>query len=228
MCGRFAIDADIEKIREQFKINSIDPLLKSYNVAPTEGAVCLIHTEEGLNAVQMRWGIVPWYTKGKKPSLLINARLETVAEKPAFQQSLKHRRCLMLMSGFFEWKHASQDKKTFKQPYYITRHDTKLMAVAAIWDNFKPEPDISIPSCCVLTTNENKTVSSLHERMPWILSESQQREWLESKSFLANDLEAIIEKNEDIPLDCYPVTPLMNSPYYKEKDSIQPLRRKLA
>lgn len=224
MCGRFAIDTNIETIREQFHINSIDELPKSFNVAPTESALCLLLSDEGLAAVQMRWGIVPWYTKGKKPLLLINARAETVAEKPAFRQSLKNRRCLMLMSGFFEWKHEQQEKRILKQPYFITRHDKKLMAVAAVWDYFKPQADIAIPSCCVLTTQANELLSPLHDRMPWILSEEQQKEWLQTGQFQEHDVEVVMHHNEKIDLDCYPVTTSVNSALYKEKDTIRPLQ----
>ena len=134
MCGRFALDTDWKTIEEQFHVQSIEPLPKSFNVAPSDAALCLLQTEEGLTAAQMRWGIIPWYTKGKKPMLLINARAESVAEKPAFRQSLKHRRFLIIMSGFFEWQHLQTKEGKIKQPYFIQRTDKKLMAVASIWD----------------------------------------------------------------------------------------------
>jgi len=115
--------------------------------------------------------------------LLINARAESVAEKPAFRKSLKHRRCLIIMSGFFEWQHQENKAGNVKQPYYIQRTDKQLMAVASIWDQFKPEPDILIPSCCALTTEANEQVSPLHDRMPWILNPQQQTAWLEQQEF---------------------------------------------
>ncbi|SFM07804.1 SOS response-associated peptidase [Legionella jamestowniensis] len=224
MCGRFTIDTDYETIKEQFGIHQIEPLPNSFNVAPTETTLCLMITNEGLEAVQMRWGIVPWYAKEKKNALLINARAETAGEKPAFRQSLRYRRCIMLMSGFFEWQHHQAQEKTIKQPYYITRADKKLMAVAAIWEKFKPEPEIIIPSCCVLTTTPNELVSKLHDRMPWILTNEQLQDWLAPSEFTQGDLNDVMHHDKKIELICYPVTPAVNSALYKEKDAILPLQ----
>lgn len=225
MCGRFTLDTDYETIKEQFKVHHIEPLPNSFNVAPTETALCLLNTEDGLIGVQMRWGIVPWYAKEKKNALLINARAETIHEKPAFRQSLKHRRCIMLMSGFFEWQHHLKDEKIIKQPYYITRADKKLMAVAAVWERFQPEPDVIIPSCCVLTTEPNPLVAKLHNRMPWILSEEQQHEWLESQVLSQTDLEHLLHQQPELNLRCCSVTPAVNSALYKEKDTVIPLKK---
>ncbi|STY31245.1 Uncharacterised ACR, COG2135 [Legionella wadsworthii] len=223
MCGRFNLDTDPVKIKKQFGISEMESLPNSFNVAPTEAALCLMNTQKGLVAVQMRWGIVPWYAKDNKNALLINARAETVAEKPAFRQNLKYRRCILLMSGFFEWQHHQKDNKKIKQPFYIMRRDKKLMAIAALWDNFKPEPGITIPSCCVLTTNPNDVVMKLHDRMPWILSEQQQKEWLETKEFSQADLERVLNHQQGVKLICYPVTQAVNSALYKEKDTVTPL-----
>jgi putative SOS response-associated peptidase YedK len=138
MCGRIALDTDLKTMKEQFKVQSPGTLPKSFNVAPTEAALCLLKAAIGLIATQIRWGITLQYTQGIKPMLLINARAETVAEKPAFRQSLKHRRCLIIMSGFFEWQHQQIETRTVKQSYFIQRTDKKLMAVASVWDYFKP------------------------------------------------------------------------------------------
>ncbi|HHF7349748.1 TPA: SOS response-associated peptidase [Legionella feeleii] len=221
MCGRFAIDTDIEKIREQFQINSVDSFAISYNIAPTETAICLVHSTSGLKAVPMRWGFVLGSKKEQKSSLHINARVETVAKKSAFCPSFKARRCLILMSGFFEWRKGI----IVKQPYYITRHDKKLMAVAGIWEPYESDPTISLPSCCVLTTKANELVSPLHDRMPCILSDIQQREWMTPKEFISTDLEEIMQDNKTPPLELYPVTTSVNSPLYKKKDAIELIRK---
>lgn len=219
MCGRFALDTDFEKIREQFGVETINPL-KSFNIAPTEAALCIMKSNDELTAVEMRFGIVPWYAQNKKPSLLLNARVETVTEKAAFRQSLKYRRCLVLMSGFFEWQHSKEGKNTIKQPYYISRKDKKLMAVAGLWDKFKPQPDITIPSCLVLTTNANEIVKDLHDRMPWMLTKQQQEKWLEPQELSDSNLQQILSEEEASELECYPVTQAVNSAYYKELDSL--------
>ncbi|SEG41353.1 Putative SOS response-associated peptidase YedK [Legionella quinlivanii DSM 21216] len=223
MCGRFSVDTDIEKLKQQFAVTSVEPLPKSRNVAPTEAALCLIATEEGLKAVQMRWGIVPWYAKGKKSMLLINARAEQAAEKPAFKQAIKYRRCLLIMNGFFEWQHHPKDNKTVKQPYYIHQKDNALLAVAAIWERFEPEPDLIIPSCCLLTTSPNELVGKLHDRMPWFLDETQQAEWLSPTPFSAEEVSHLLQQPLSVELACHPVTPKMNSALYKGDDCIEAL-----
>lgn len=219
MCGRFALYTDIEKIRVQFNIDSFEPIPNSTNIAPTEVALCILREEAKLKAVQMRFGIVPWYAN-KKPGLLLNARVETVAEKPAFRQNLKFRRCLIIMSGFFEWKHQINNTSTVKQPYYFSRKDNQLMAVAGLWEIYKPEQDISIPSCVILTTTPSALVSAFHDRMPLLLSKSQQSEWLDPYHFSKDNLEKVIQINENSDLQYYPVTPEVNSPKFKNKEAI--------
>lgn len=223
MCGRFALYTDLEKIKQQFNITSVEPIPKSTNIAPTELALCLIQKESGLHALQMRFGIVPWYQKDKKPSLLLNARVETVAKKSAFKQNLKHRRCLILMSGFFEWKHYEGKKE--KQPFYFTRKDHKLMAVAGVWEMFKPTPDIAIPSCVILTTSPNELVAELHDRMPLNLSEEAQSFWLKQISFNEKEITALLQLNHHPILDYYPVTSKLNSPRFKEENALLPMQR---
>lgn len=223
MCGRFSLNTDLKEIKEQFGVVPHEPLPNSFNVAPTENALCLINKEHILDVLPMRWSLIPWYPKVKKNMLLINARVETISDKDAFKQSLKSRRCIVLMSGFFEWQHHKQEKKTIKQPFYITRKDKQLMPVAAIWDYYKPDADTKLPSCCVLTTAPDALVAPLHDRMPWILSKQQQDEWLKSQALTQEDLERILTLQTPLELECHPVTPAVNSALYKEKDTVVPL-----
>ncbi|WP_131764482.1 SOS response-associated peptidase, partial [Legionella drozanskii] len=177
MCGRFALNTDVETILKQFSIATCENLPLSYNVAPTEPALCLVSNEAQITGIQMRWGFIPWYSQaltGKKPPLLINAKAESILEKPAFKQSVQHRRCVLIMSGFFEWLHLEKTKE--KQPFFIEERHHELLAIAAIW---RQEKDENLPSFCLLTINaHNPLVKTLHERMPWMLSPLQTQEWL--------------------------------------------------
>ncbi|RMX20974.1 SOS response-associated peptidase [Legionella jordanis] len=220
MCGRFALETDLEAIYEQFGIKDTITLPASYNIAPTEQALCVKKAEGGLIALTMKWGITPWYSRGKaRPKLLINARAESIASKPTFRQSLKYRRCLLIMSGFFEWQDQSKNLK-IKQPYYFKREDNKLMAVAAVYDNERMTDGKVISSCCLLTTEANETVGKLHDRMPWLLTENQQKQWLLDQVFDEHSLKKMIKERGNIPLSLYPVTPNVNSALYKESDCI--------
>ena len=221
MCGRFVLDIDAQALKKQFGVIADESLAQGYNIAPTEQVLCLKQTDKGLVAVNMKWGITAWYPT-KKSTLLFNARQESVAEKPTFRQSFKHRRCLMLMNGFFEWQHITQANPTKKQPFYITRADHKLIAVAAIWQQ-EQSNTLSPPACCLLTTDASDVIKKLHNRMPWILNEDQQEQWLQLKPFDLTDLEIIKQLNQPIELNYFPVSTVINNARYKSKDTIQPL-----
>ncbi|STX52907.1 Uncharacterised ACR, COG2135 [Legionella busanensis] len=223
MCGRFVLEINTERLKDQFGQVTIESIPQGYNIAPTEQVLCLRQTEQGLLAEKMKWGITPWYLT-EKNTVLFNARQESVAEKSVFRQSFKHRRCLMLMSGFFEWQHTKQANSVKKQPYYITRADKKLLAIAAIWEQGKTaEETNNLPSCCLLTTDANDILKKVHNRMPWVLNEEQQELWLQIKPLEANHLELIKQLNKPIELDYFPVRTIVNNARYKAKDTINPL-----
>lgn len=224
MCGRFALTTDAETILKQFQVETDNELPFSYNVAPTENALCIVSKEAKISAIQMRWGFIPWYSHistGKKPSLLINARAETILEKPAFKQAVQYRRCVLIMSGFFEWQHFEDTK--VKQPYFIEERHHELLAIAAIWQMIQQPNQDNMPSFCLLTTKAtNSTVTALHDRMPWMLSPSQIQDWLREELLTSAHLEELLNHDKPIDLMAYPVTQAVNSALYKEKDSIKP------
>lgn len=138
MCGRFALYHTEDEIKEYFDINQLPRFDKRYNIAPTQDILCLIDDKGNKKAVLMKWGLIPFWTKEQESiRTLINARSETVAEKPAFKRAFKTHRCLVIMSGFFEWKR----KNANKQPYYFRHADDKPIAVAALWDTWQGESD---------------------------------------------------------------------------------------
>lgn len=150
---------------------------------------------------------------------LINARAETVAEKPSFRHALKSRRCLVLMSGFFEWLRTEQ----LKQPYYICKTSGELLAVAGLWEQWQSNEGEVIYSCCMLTTDANEQMSSLHHRMPVILNKEQQALWLEDRVLDKESLNEIVTPYPGVDLQLYPVTPQMNNWRFTGRQAIERL-----
>jgi len=151
-----------------------------YNIAPTQDVLVVRERERGeREAAMLRWGLVPsWAKELQAGAPLINARAETVAEKPAFRTALRRRRCLIPADGFYEWQKASgAAARGKKQPYYIHRRDERPFAFAGLWERWTGGPEVE--SCTIVTTSANNTLSALHDRMPVILSEEDYALWLD-------------------------------------------------
>ncbi len=170
MCGRFAVTLPSDAMAQLFAATPANDLpdVPNYNVCPTN-AVHVVHTEgDTRRLVPMRWGFIPhWYKKPNDGPLLINARAETVAEKPAFRAACRERRAVMIASGFYEW---TQDGDT-RLPWYITRSDGAPLAFAAIWQSWTAKENTEGPvrTAAIVTTGANAPMSTIHHRMPVIL-----------------------------------------------------------
>jgi putative SOS response-associated peptidase YedK len=184
MCGRASLTKQEKELEERFKatfyqedIARYNPL-PSYNVAPTQ-----LHPIIADNApaqLQLfRWGLIPFWAKDEKiGSKMINARAETVVEKPAFRQALLHRRCLVPFDGFYEWMKLSGGKK---QPYRITLVDNDIFSVAGLWEEWQSPSGEPIHSFTVLTIPPNDYMAKIHNRMPAILNLENERLWLDQE-----------------------------------------------
>ena len=180
MCGRFTLSQPINAIASAFNIAQIPPLEPRYNIAPTQLIPSILSAPGGEKQLQMlRWGLIPSWAKDAKISAkLINARAETVSEKPSFKAAFKRRRCLIIADGFYEWQR--QEKK--KQPYYFRLQNAQLFAFAGLWEQWKsPDEDI-INSCTILTTEANDLLRPIHDRMPVILESKNYELWLDSEA----------------------------------------------
>ena len=180
MCGRFTLSQPINAIASAFNIAQIPPLEPRYNIAPTQLIPSILSAPGGEKQLQMlRWGLIPSWAKDDKISAkLINARAETVSEKPSFKAAFKRRRCLIIADGFYEWQR--QEKK--KQPYYFRLQNAQLFAFAGLWEQWKsPDEDI-INSCTILTTEANDLLRPIHDRMPVILESKNYELWLDSEA----------------------------------------------
>ncbi|MCG8360228.1 MAG: SOS response-associated peptidase [Kiloniellales bacterium] len=187
MCGRYSITSPVEALRQLFLFEELPNLQPRYNVAPTQEvpAVRLSKPEDDgeeqpagkRTLVMLRWGLIPFWAKDVKIGYkTINARAETVADKPAFREAFKKRRCLILADGFYEWRGTKDDKQAFR----ITLADGGPFAFAGLWESWRDKAaERRIESCTIIVTNANDTLSAIHERMPVILSPGDHAAWLD-------------------------------------------------
>lgn len=149
-----------------------------YNIAPSQdiAAARFLPNSSTRELVLLKWGLLPSWAKDKKVAYkMINARAETIAEKPTFRGAFRHHRCLIPASGFFEW---SYKKNKTKQPYFIGLKDARIFAFAGLWEHWEDDGGEIIESCTIITTGANKTVGNIHDRMPVIIKPEQYDRWL--------------------------------------------------
>ena len=175
MCGRFSI-AGFEGIEERFQLEIEFPDLKpNYNVAPSQDVSVIVNN--GSNHLAMfRWGLIPYWAKD--PSIghkMINARAETVDEKPSFKTCLQRKRCLIVADGFYEWKKEG----TTKRPHRITLKNQELFGFAGLWDTWKSPIGEIVNSCTIITTTPNELMEPIHNRIPVILPREVEQVWLD-------------------------------------------------
>ena len=179
MCGRFTVKSDPAKVRQAFRLLSIPNLMPRYNVAPTQDIAVVGLGKNGPNLIQMRWGLVPSWSKDPKAGApLINARADTVAVKPSFRESFRKRRCLIVADGFYEWT----GEKEQKQAWYITLASGEPFGFAALWERWRPPAGASgepILSAAIVTTDANDAIAHIHHRMPVILDPADHAAWLD-------------------------------------------------
>ena len=177
MCSRYFLDADGNIIAFTFRVPVHDRIRKRFNIAPTQDAPVVRAAEGGAREVaMMRWGLVPFWAKDLKiGATMINARCETLGERPAFRNALQQRRCIVPATGFFEWRGAPGRKQAFA----ITVPDRPLFAFAGLWERWKPEREAApVETFAIVTTDANPVVAEIHDRMPVILPESGYDAWL--------------------------------------------------
>ena len=163
MCGRYLITTPVEAIRQIFKVDQRPNLAARYNVAPTQSVPIIRRNEDGRELVMARWGLVPFWAKDLKiGARMINARAETVAEKPAFRDAFRRRRCLVIADGFYEWRKVDGGK----QPYLIRLKGAAPFAFAGLWERWTDkESDERIESCTIIVTEANALIAPIHDRM---------------------------------------------------------------
>ena len=217
MCGRFARINTAKEIKDIFNLDQIEiELQPSYNIAPTQDVAVII--EDGqLKLTAMRWGLIPFWAKDITiGSKLINARSETIDEKPSFKYSFQKRRCLIMANGFYEWQ--KQGAKKF--PYFIHLKDNKPFCFAGIYDNWKSPDGEKVTSCSIITTDASQVIKSIHPRMPVILSEKDFSMWFKNSDL--KELKQLLIPYSQSDLDFHEVSPEVNSPTNNSAELIKP------
>ncbi|MEM7599742.1 MAG: SOS response-associated peptidase [Pseudomonadota bacterium] len=177
MCGRFAVTLPSDAMAQLFAASPANDLPQgpNYNICPTNSVHVVTSEGDGRQLVSFRWGFLPhWYKTPSDGPLLINARAETIAEKPAFKSAARARRCLIPATGFYEW---TKDEAGNRLPWYITPTDGEVLAFAGVWQGWD-KGDAPLKTCAIVTTGANTTMSAIHHRMPVILRQEDWALWL--------------------------------------------------
>lgn len=179
MCGRFNLTATPEQVIETFALHRLPRYEISYNIPPGQKILTIVKLDDdSYKAVYLYWGLIPHWAKDRKISHhLINARAETIAEKPAFKSAYQQRRCVIPATGFYEWQKTDQGK----QAYCISRKDQSLFAFAGIWE-YWDHGEETIYSCSIITTAANQLINPIHQRMPVIIDNKNISLWLDKQA----------------------------------------------
>ncbi len=218
MCGRYSLEARPDEIAEAFDLAETFAFEARYNIAPTQSVpVVRVDNDSGRRRVAtIRWGLT---SHPGNPRPLINARSETVDSKPSFRKSFRSRRCLVPATGFFEW----QKLGGAKQPFFIQRADRGLFAFAGIWDEALLGDGSPVEAFAILTTEPNRIMVPIHDRMPVLLAREAWATWLESDT--PGQLSALLVPAPDEVLTAFPVGNRVNSPANDDAACIEPLLR---
>jgi putative SOS response-associated peptidase YedK len=222
MCGRFTLfEADTILLKE-FGAPISFGLTPRYNIAPSQQILAVRPStgKGGREAAFLRWGLIPHWAKD--PSIgnrMINARAETVAEKPAFRNAFRKQRCLIPADGFFEWQKL--DRK--KQPFYIRMRDRRPFAFAGLWERWEAPGSEIIETCTILTTEANDVLKPLHDRMPVILPLSGHDLWLDPGILEQDRLKPLFYPYPDREMEAFPVGVIVNNPKIDDSRCISPV-----
>jgi len=222
MCGRMAVNIPDSELRKIFKlIESAASSRSHYNISPTQSVGVVRSGNDELNRYDyLRWGLVPgWAKEASIGTHMINARSETVAEKPSFRHGIKYRRCIVPVSGFYEWDRSVAKKK---QPYFIRMANQPLMPLAGLWETWKsPEGDV-LETFSILTTSANSLLGKIHDRMPVILSPDAFNFWLSPNMHDTSQLEPLYAPYNSDEMEMHKVSDQVNNSRYESPSCIEP------
>ncbi len=223
MCGRFVQFSSLRTLEKYFDFTSApDDITPNYNLAPTQVVPAIVQHDD-YRLENLYWGLVPSWAKNLSgASRLINARAETVAQKPSFRAAFKRRRCLILADGFYEW----HGEKGHKQPWYLTLPVDQPFAFAGLWETWTgrqtPAPQSEYRSCTIITTEASESVRDIHHRMPVILQPDAYAKWLNPDNQDVQQLESILHTAHIQELKRYPVSKRVNRVQNNSPANIQP------
>jgi putative SOS response-associated peptidase YedK len=221
MCGRFTLAPESDELQVEFEgVQFPEQFARRYNIAPSQ-PVLVIPNGDRARADYLLWGLIPSWAKDPSiGSRLINARGETLSEKPAFRGSYKYKRCLILADGFYEWKATIGTK--VKIPYYLQLKDGKPFGFAGLWSDWQAADGSEVRSCTIITTTPNALVAPIHNRMPAILRAEDREEWLDPKPRSPDALGHLIQAYPAERMRAIAVSTLVNNPSIDRAECILP------
>jgi putative SOS response-associated peptidase YedK len=222
MCGRFTLTASVDQLIDRFDIGMFlqeEEYNPSYNVAPSQSVLAVINDGSRKRMGFLRWGLIPPWAKDMSIGYkMINARAETLTDKPSYRNAYKKKRCLIVADSFYEWKRI--DSKT-KIPMRIKLKSNDLFAMAGLWENWKSPDGNAVYSCSVITTGPNELVQDIHDRMPVILKPEDEKYWLDPSITDTTKLQPLLKPLDHALMEAYEVSSLVNSPKNNSIELIQ-------
>ncbi len=233
MCGRYNLIATGQQIMDRFRLPSLPAHKPDYNIPPGQKILAVVQLEDGSNrAVDLYWGLIPSWSRDRAiSSHLINARAETLTEKPSFKNAYRHRRCLIPATGFFEWRITSRTSSRLasdihtllgdnsKQPYHIHQPDQALFAFAGVWEHWEHDQE-TVYSCAIITTAANAKIAPVHDRMPVIIAPDDYNSWLDKKT-------EVVKIADFLAADAYqsiqitPISTRVNNPLHNDEGCLR-------
>jgi putative SOS response-associated peptidase YedK len=209
VCGRYSLTAEPATLAAVFALTRAPRVLPRYNIAPSQEVLIVRQAGGRRELALVRWGLVPSFATDPNVGYkMINARAETIDDKPSFRESFRRRRCVVLADGFYEWKKGAGKKRT---AHHMRRSDGLPFALAAIWDRWRDRQGQVTFSCAIVTVPANQAVAAIHERMPALLDEAQTALWLADDTPLGKLHELLVPASEEA-LVIQPVSSFVNSP----------------
>jgi len=221
MCGRFYFSSPVEMMRQIFGVDARINLPARYNIAPSQPIMTIFRDEKGVrHFAPMEWGLVPEWAKEKPAKPMINARIETVTEKPSFRAAIKRTRCLVPFDGWYEWKTINGQK----QPFVIRPTGNRPAAFAGIWTEWQgPGGDFALQTVAFLTGDASQNLADIHHRRPMVVSPDNYDQWLMPHDPLPKDFLSQINWLAESEFETFPVGRRVNSVRFDDADCINPV-----
>lgn len=220
MCGRYNLITDARALVDFFSLDNSLEIHSRYNIAPSQDIPVIRQSPSGRTVSLLRWGLIPHWAKEEKIGYrMINARAETVAEKPSFRTAFRRRRCLVPATGFYEWQAVAGGK----QPYNIRMEDGSLFAFAGLWEQWRSGDSRLVESCTVIVTDANELIRPVHDRMPVILDPANYATWLNPDIHDPELLQRLLEAYPAEGMQLYPVSKRVGSPANDDPELVLPL-----
>ena len=221
MCGRFTLHHSTEQVAERFTVQQVlFPLEARYNIAPAQAVPVVANSPTaGVRWMEaMKWGLVPFWAKNPEiGNRLINARAETIAEKPSYKQALKRRRCIVPGDGFYEWKAESGARI----PHHIRRRDGELFGFAGLWEEWEAPDGSPLRTCAIITVAPNELMAPIHNRMPAILRSEDEAAWLDPEFQNTDAIVALLQAYPAENMQAYPVSRYVNAPQNDDESCLE-------